>query len=229
MSSVALVWALAASVVVHAGVIIATRTGGAIPGAASIAPRVIEAVLAPAQTSAEPAMVAAAAPSVITAKEAPPSAPPSASSAAPSVAPETAAPKARRRGVAAIAVIGEPITDKTRLGSYLSRQLSEFRAEIDRPVRLRAPIVVPYPTAALRAGREDSVSLWIVVDDAGQADEVNVIEGAQEFVNDVVAAVFAAKFEPAEQALQPIRYPIALEFRFRVTDPDAVAQANGAR
>lgn len=152
--------------------------------------------------------------------------------ATPKVAPTPAKPvpaKPSRRGIASLDIVAEPLIDKVRLGDYLTRQTSEFRAEIDRPVRLDDPIVAHYPVTALRQGREDSVAVWIVVDHTGQAEEVNIIDGAPEFADEVVAAVNAAKFLPAEHKLRPIRYPIALEFRFKLNEPGAVAQRGDTR
>ena len=226
----ALAWALAASLVVHAGVIVATRPGSAVPGIASIAPRVIEAVLAPPQSIVEPPppvvatepnlAVATAAPTAIPAPRAPPPAKP--------VGEPIPTAKTSTHGLAALAVTAEPLLDKVRLGDYLTRQTSEFRTEIDRPVRLEDPIVANYPAAALREGREESVAVWVVVDHTGQADEVDVIDGSQEFAEAVVAAINAAKFLPAERNLRPIRFPIALEFRFRTSAGDGTAAAAAA-
>jgi TonB family protein len=227
--SATLVWALAASVFVHAGVILVTRPGSPVAGIASIAPRPLEVALAPAPEPLEPPILTTTEPSPVVVREASPAA--AAPRAAPRARPVESPPaaKATTRGMAALDVTAEPLDDKVRIGSYVDRQIAEFRAEIDRPVRLDAPIVAHYPREALRDGREDSVAVWIVVDHTGQAEEVDVIDGSPEFAEEVIAAISAAKFLPAEHKLRPIRFPIALEFRFRLTEADAVAQATGAR
>ena len=226
MRSLALMWALGASVAIHAGTLVATLGGNALPGVASITPRVLEAVLTPVRTSAQGSIVVenhadfpATADTAVALSAAAPSA----------VSPPKAVRKASTHGVAALAVSAEPLVDKGRLGDYLARQLSEFRAEIDRPVRIENPIIAGYPSIALREGREESVVVWIVVNEMGQAEEVDVIEGSPEFAQAVTVAIYAAKFLPAEQKLEPIRYPIALEFRFRLNEPGAVAQKSEAR
>jgi TonB family protein len=229
-ASLTLVWAVAASVLIHGALLLATRSGGPIHGTLSVAPRVIEAVLAPVQVAPEPAEPIHSERSEIAVKQVPaPAVATPRPASAPKVAAQPPAPKAATHGVASLLVTGVPIADKSQLGDYANRQLSEFRAEIDRPVRLEEPIVARYPPAALREGREDSVSVWIVVDHTGQADEVDVIEGSPEFAEEVVAAVKGATFLPAEQRLRPIRYPLALEFRFRLGDAPAARSADGAR
>jgi TonB family protein len=126
-------------------------------------------------------------------------------------------------GASGIARIeGQLLAGRERVGALVDRQLLEFPREIDTPARIRDPIAAPYPAAALAAGREDAVVVWAIVDPDGTVDEVDVTEGTPEFAEAVVAAVKAARFTPATNKLKPIRYPIALEFRF------ALAQAPGA-
>lgn len=211
-----LIWALAASVTVHGGILAFTLAGSAHPGVAALAPRALVATFTPVQVApAEPTVIASAAPSVLTtpaaAVPAPPAPPP-----APAVPePAAAAPRGQERGVAKLDVIAVPLADRNRLGDLMARQLAEFPAEIDRPVRLDGKVVARYPPAALRAGREGSVAVWLVVDAEGLADEIQVLDGDEEFASEVVSALRATRFVPAEDNLKPIRYPLALEFDFR--------------
>jgi TonB family protein len=121
-------------------------------------------------------------------------------------------------------VVAELLADRTRLGEYYDRQTAEFPAEVDRLPRIDGKIVVRYPQTALANGREDSVVAYILVDITGEVADVEIIQGSEEFADEVVAAVRRARFLPAENNLQPIRYPIALEFDFRA-DGTATAQA----
>ena len=59
------------------------------------------------------------------------------------------------------------------------------------------------------------MAVWVIVDASGNVDEIHVAEGSEEFATEVVAAVRAAHFLPAEDNLKPIRFPIALQFDFR--------------
>jgi TonB family protein len=102
---------------------------------------------------------------------------------------------------------------RERIGAMSDRQVNEFPREIDTPVRIREPIEVPYPAFASADG-ENAVVVWAVVDPDGTVGEVEVTEGSPEFAEPVVTAVKAARFTPATDRLRPIRYPIALEFRF---------------
>lgn len=111
--------------------------------------------------------------------------------------------------------VGVLLSDRNRLGDLHGRSQSEFPIEIDKPVRLDGRIVARYPAAALAAGREDSVVAWVVVNEQGRASEIEIPEGTEEFADQVRAALRAARFLPAEDKLQPIRFPIALQFDFR--------------
>jgi TonB family protein len=124
--------------------------------------------------------------------------------------------KRNRGGVLSeLRVNGEMLRERNHLSEAVStRQLTEFPVEIDMPVRLADSIRVPYPAAAMAAGREDFVAVWVVVNSAGAADEIEVTAGSEEFANAVVAALRQAQFLPAQNNLQPIRFPIALQFRF---------------
>ena len=119
----------------------------------------------------------------------------------------------------------QPLEDRNRIGDLNSRQLAEFPVELEFPVRLAGKIVAHYPPAALAAGREGSVVVWIVVDAQGHADEIEVTEGAEEFANEVIAVIREAHFLPAQNNLMPIRFPISLEFQFKAPEPAAIGQA----
>lgn len=130
-------------------------------------------------------------------------------------------------GATDVRIDGRSLEDRNRLGELLSRQMTEFPVEVDFPARVNEKIRARYPPAALAAGREDSVAVWIVVDAQGAPEEILVADGAEEFADAVVAAVKHARFVPAQNNLVPIRYPLALEFHFTV-GPEAVAGAAAA-
>jgi len=224
-----LFWALAASIAVHAGIVAATLAGGARPGVAAITSRALVATLMTVQPPPpEPVVVRTPAPTVLATPVAMPAQPPAPPPAPALPAPAEPAPKGPAHGLGPLEVTGKPLADKNRMGYYMTRQLFKYPAEVDTPTKLDEKIVVRYPTAALVAGREDSVAVWVVVEPDGVASEVEVLDGSEEFANEVVAAVRAARFIPARKDLQPIRYPISLEFEFRtgaVEPPPVSAEA----
>lgn len=124
---------------------------------------------------------------------------------------------------------GHVLTARERLGSALDRQMREFPLEIDTPVRLRDRIVARYPFAGLPLTDETTVTVWAIIDAEGKADEVEVVQGPPELADAVVAAVREARFTPAYDRLQPIRFPIALEFRFPAGGGAADVASAGAR
>ena len=225
LGSQTLLWALGASLAVHAVVVVATLSHGQ-RGQTALAPRELVAELRPAQSSAaEPVPDLPSPPATVLAV---PSAAPAPAVVVPAAAPEPVpvqpvAKKARSRGTEALDVLAEPLADKTRLGEYYDRQLTEFPVEIDRPVRVADKIAARYPRAALEDGREDSVAVWVIVGPDGAAEQIQVLDGTPEFADEVVAAVKAARFLPAENNLQPIRFPIALQFEFRTAAREATA------
>lgn len=233
-----LAWALAVSVVVHTTLVVMPGTWPhrESTAAADRGDLLQVALVPPEEKKAEqpterpPELVAPPAPSPATlpAEQLPPA--PAAETAAPIVAPSNLNPEASRplaiRGAADMDVDGKQLADKSRLGDYLARQMTEFPVEVDFPVRLGDVIHVHYPPAAAIAGRQDSVVLWIVVDAAGAPDEIAVVEGSQEFADAVVAAVKAAHFLPARNNLQPIRFPLALEFNFTAGNSATASAAN---
>ena len=222
---VALLWALVASTVVHSALVALPRT---VPGrGANLLPDrgvALQAVLAapedqqPDATADRQPVVApieAPSPLQIAARDVPatPDVPPVPSGAL-AHSPAATPPLLGVGGFGEVNVDGVPLADKDRLGEALSRQMSEFPVEVDFPVRMNEAIRAQYPPAALAAGREDSVAVWIVVDAQGLPEEVLVTDGQEEFAAAVIAAVRAAHFVPARNNLVPIRFPLALEFRF---------------
>lgn len=116
------------------------------------------------------------------------------------------------------------LQDRNRLGEFMTRQLTDFPVEVDRPARLDQDIVARYPSGAIAQGREESVAVWVVVDASGAADEIHVVDGAEDFAAEVVDAIRAARFIPAEDNLRPIRFPLALQFDFRLSGATARAR-----
>ena len=227
LGSQTFLWALGASLAVHAVLVVATLSHGQ-RGQTALAPQELQAELRPAQSSAaEPAPDLPSSPAAVLAVPAAGPAPPL---VAPRAAPEPSpaqpvAKKARSRGTAALDVLAEPLADRTRLGEYYDRQLTEFPVEIDRPVRVADRIVARYPRAALQEGREDSVAVWVIVGPDGSAEQIQVLDGTPEFADEVVAAVQSARFLPAENNLKPIRFPIALQFDFRTATRETAVAA----
>jgi TonB family protein len=231
---VALLWALVASTVVHSALVALPRT---VPGrGANLLPDrgvALQAVLAAPEdqqqdTTADRqpvvAPIEAPSPLQIAARDMPstPDVPPVPSGAV-AHPPAATPPLLGVGGVGEVNVDGVLLADKDRLGEALSRQMSEFPVEVDFPVRMNEAIRALYPPAALAAGREDSVAVWIVVDAQGLPEEVLVTDGQEEFAAAVIAAVRAAHFVPARNNLVPIRFPLALEFRFAIGARNATA------
>ena len=232
---VLLLWALVASTVVHSALVALPRT---VPGrGANLLPDrgvALQAVLATPEVQQadpaadlQPAVAPTEAPSPLILAEqavATPNVPPVPSGTLAQPAP-AAPPLLGVGGFGEVRVEGVPLADKDRLGEALSRQMSEFPVEVDFPVRLSETVHAQYPPAALAAGREDSVAVWIVVDAQGVPEEVLVTDGQEEFAGAVIAAVRAGHFVPAQNNLVPIRFPLALEFRFVVGAREATAVA----
>jgi len=227
-----LLWALVASAVVHSALVALPR---ALPGHGSLADDdrgiVLQAALVrPPVKQGDPlpdpqpevGLADTLSPMQLAAQDSalPPAGPPLPHGAVP----PPLSPLPPRLGVGGsgdVRIDGMPLAERDRLGEMLSRQLSEFPVEVDFPVRLTETIRAKYPPAALAEGREDSVAVWIVVDAQGAPAEIVVTDGQEEFASAVVEAVRSAHFVPARNNLEPIRYPIALEFRFAI-DPQTV-------
>lgn len=209
---IVLAWAIVASIALHAVVLIATLPGGrrgaehAVPSDLQATLVVLPAPPAPPRPEQPPITVLTAAPD-----RHPFDLPAPAGPTAPAVLP----PGSARASPGGMQVAAAPLTEPVRLGGILARQMNEFPAEIDRPVRLSGAVVARYPRGAMEQGREDTVVMWVIVDATGAVEYVQVAEGSDEFAQEAIAAVRAARFLPAEDRLKPIRYPIALQFDFR--------------
>lgn len=221
-------WAIVASLAVH-GVLLALHFGGFAGGRPVAAFTMLYASLQPLRSAVEepvaPAVIETPSDVALAALATAPAAAHE-PAAAPTEKPATIAGNAARtaEGPNLARVQGEVLADRSRLGDLYARQITEFPIEIDHPVRLLEPVVARYPKAALAQRREENVGVWVVVNAEGAAEEVQVLDGAPEFAEVVVAAVNAAKFVPAENRLRKIRYPLSLEFRFRA-DAGSVAGA----
>jgi TonB family protein len=119
-------------------------------------------------------------------------------------------------GSANVRIDGEALVQSERLGELLSRQQTEFPVEVDSPARLVDRIRAIYPPEALAEGREGSVVVWIVVDARGVVEEILIAEGTEEFSAAVIEAVRQARFVPAQNKFVPVRFPLALEFHFGI-------------
>jgi TonB family protein len=225
-------WAIVASLAVH-GVFLALHFGGFAGGRPAAAVTMLYASLQPMRSAIEEPV----APAVI---EAPSDVALAALAAVPAAAREPAAPAEKFATIAGNAartaegpnlarVQGEVLADRSRLGDLYARQITEFPIEIDHPVRMLEPVVARYPKAALAQRRDENVGVWVVVNADGAAEEVQVLDGAPEFAEVVVAAVNAAKFVPAENRLHKIRFPLSLEFRFRADAGSVAGAATAAR
>jgi TonB family protein len=98
------------------------------------------------------------------------------------------------------------------------RAFTEFPVEIEKPVQLLGVIDVPYPQPALAANIEGTVYAWVLVNQAGSVDEVEIADGPPELGAAVQEAVADARFSPAMDQGVPIRHYIVLEIRFHI-DP----------
>jgi len=218
-----LFWAVTASVSLHAGLVaFALWIGppGGVPGVAP--PAILQAMLMP-QLPSETSVIATPepAPFSVPASPEPPPEPVAVNSNLASASPSGTG----ARDFSFLRVRGQSLRDRSRIGNLWNRQLEEFPVEIDRPVRLEGTIEAQYPPAALGARREESVIAWIVVDERGTASEVQIVEGSEEFAEAVRAALKTARFVPARNNQKPIRFPIALEFRFVTGGNTATATA----
>lgn len=221
-----LAWALGASAIVHAALAVVPMVS---PGDAARAPadpgRVLQAALAPPPDAFEILAAATLSPLQLPVLTAQPLQSLTLGTPSP---PQQANAAASRAGAGNGLVIGRVLTAREHLGEAYQRQITEFPVEIDTSVRMRDEIRAPYPVQALREGREDVVTVWAIVNAEGAVEDVQVTQGSDEFSEGVVAAVREARFVPATDKLQPIRYPIALEFRFEAgaRRESLTAQAN---
>jgi TonB family protein len=219
-----MVLALAISVAVH-GAILTARLGMHVaqPGPVSDSTPLVTELASPSLPSLQVPVatiepeVAATPPPVAAPAPMPKRAPVAAVTRAEASTTQTRQSNPQANTPADLPIEGELLIERDRLGEALiNRQINEFPAEIDIPVRLQHTIRVAYPADALAAGREGDVAVWIVVNALGEPEEIEVAAGAEEFAKAVSAAVSETRFLPAESRLRLIRYPIALQFRFQI-------------
>ncbi|MGH6933692.1 MAG: energy transducer TonB [Dongiaceae bacterium] len=170
----------------------------------------VEMATAPAAPVALPAGALASPPDSSSAAATPPAT--ASRRAQPAERPTSDAPRRTVRH----AIRVDPMHESARLGELQDREMTEFPREVDRPAVVDGAIRVQYPWRALAEGREDTVVIWAVVDPSGVVEEIQLVEGTPEFYERVAAAVKAHRFYPAIDAGTPLRFPIALEFRFRI-------------
>jgi TonB family protein len=210
-----LAWAVAASVAVHAAILISTFSGGG-RGTPQPQPTTLEATLVgTTQVAAEIPEAMEQATPVLTAMAPMPSALAMPALPATRTRTTTSAHPAPRAGIGTLEVAAELLADRTRLGEYYDRQSAEFPIEVDRPPRIDGKIVARYPAGAARDAREDFVVVWAIVDASGTVQEAHAVQGSDEFAAEALAAVRAARFMPAENKRRVQPYPIALQFDFR--------------
>lgn len=209
-----LLWALVASTIVHTAMV---AMPPALPGRDSATRAeqgaTLVATLLPASTAqaeVQPTAVVTASPMAIANQEA------TTSLQSPMSAPQPPVAARSLLGVGSpnLQIAGKVLADRNRLGDLLSRRMAEAPVEVDFPARPKAPIRARYPEAALAAGREGSVAVWVMVSPEGTPDEVTVVDGPPEFADAVVAAINDARFVPAQNNLVPMRYALAFEFDF---------------
>jgi TonB family protein len=230
----ALTLALIASTALHASLIAWHSGGRGDPRPAAAPPSLLQAELMPAPAS-DAVVLAAAAPAPFAvpspAEPAVEPLPP----ARPKVTAVPAGPLSRPGPVGTLRISATPVTDRSRIGEYVDREMRDFPPEIDYLPRAADSISVPYPAAALAAGREDTVTVWFIVNPEGKATEVSVVEGSPEFADVVTAALGDARFVPARNHMATIAFPLSLEFRFALPAatpagvPPVTASAPGAR
>jgi TonB family protein len=228
--SATLLWALGASTVVHAGLVAMVALQGVnTPGQALEPAVVLQASVAPLSAMPQPLMTIDASPLALPAEP---------MALMPTLAPMQRVAMTRESiavpagmadgGFEDVRIVGALLQDRARLGDFYARRLGEFPREIDVPARLSGKIVAQYPIDALAGGIEGSVAVWAIVDETGMAAEVDVIDGPPALVQAAVAAVREARFLPARNNMKPIRFPIALEFRFDANDRGARVVARAA-
>lgn len=222
-----LLWAIGISVVLHVVVVAATWRSGIDSGSAPQETPPLRAVIAVPDITAPLETLPVPVPLALESRHREPLAtltlPEIAATPSP-IAPPEPAPGSGNLGIGK--ATGVVLRDRSRLGELYDRTLREFPVEIGKRPRMTAAIVARYPPAALAAGREDSVIAWVVVNEQGEASEIEFPEGTDEFAEEVRAALRTARFKPAEDRLRPIRFPLALQFDFRLSGGDgAAAQA----
>jgi TonB family protein len=126
-------------------------------------------------------------------------------------------------------VAAQPLVAMARLGDeILARAVSEFPIEVQFPARAHGEIKARYPQVALAQGVQGDVIVWVVVSEAGDVQEVEFAEGDPIFRDAVLDAIRTSAFQPAADAGVGVRFPIALEFRFALADAGTAAGVEAA-
>ena len=231
--------AFAASLAVHAALLVALVSWVAVGDRAQLPGRDALAVLLVGASASVPANapssdLAIAVPAQETPRPAEASAqvdarsadPPSAATDARTTPAAPAAAAAANRVVSLGSVDVKLLTDgmDTSLHPvHADRVGREFPAEIAQGVRLAAKPDVKYPEDALAARRQGSVLAFVIVDAKGALEEVSIVEGAPEFAQPVQDALLAARFLPAKDRGTPIRFYTMLRFDFVPNTPGAAS------
>ena len=216
-----LAWALAASLAVHVGIVVGRRSPAARAPASPRSSRAPSSpTLTPAQVpAAEPVVASPPAPSVLDGRHPGPVAPrPRSAPLLPHRPRQSRRREARRRGSAKLEVDGRAAHRQEPAGrshvaaddrvSGRDRPAGAPRREDRRPLSGRRRCRAGPRGCRWRCGS--------IVDAAGhRRRNPRSSTATEEFASEVLAAIRAARFLPAQDNLKPIRYPIALEFRFR--------------
>lgn len=104
----------------------------------------------------------------------------------------------------------EPLLGRTQA----LRLTQRFPQKIDKPPRLKAALVVPYPVRAARSWREARIAALLIVDSAGRVLETTITPEDPLFAPTVRDVLETAAFLPAEAEGGPVTYWIIVEFLF---------------
>jgi outer membrane biosynthesis protein TonB len=103
--------------------------------------------------------------------------------------------------------------------------LADFPREVEAPVSLPGKLEVPYPRSALDARREGAVYAWAIVDEGGAVEQATIVSGQGDFNESVKATLAKTHLIPARNAGKNIRYYVLLKFDFRIESPGVAATA----
>jgi TonB family protein len=226
--------ALAASIAIHASVLVALGGIEHRPQAPNPLPQAEPRVLAVALVNPQEAMPSAPEPTPVeTPAPKVPAPPPESPPIVPTATETVVAVAAGARDRAGLNKSHIDVSDqvpRARFGDALDRDvLADFPVEVDRAIVLPDRIDVVYPSAALAAGQEASVLAWAIIDAKGDVEETRIVEGPEEFAEAAKSALAATKFIPAHNKGHDIRFYVALEFVFRIdTGDNGIATAGAA-
>ncbi len=117
-----------------------------------------------------------------------------------------------------------------RLGTAPALRLAQrFRSSVNRPPRLRDPIVVVYPTRAARAHREARIAALLIVDAEGKIIETTLFPDDPWFAPTINEALKGIRLSPAAVESGPASYWTILEFVFTMRHEPAPRTATGDR